>query len=176
MLVLNDISAGKTYTYGTGIYLQMSYGKLPFFWDIFIYKCLMGNFSSSEASAWYQQEQLKPHQDTLVRTDRNNNEIRAEFLRNRVLENSSKHQLDQPPQRQEQHHWKRYLSNPFLKTWKKEMLKKMQLDENQLEINSLISSDLNSVGSKEQLIIILSLPASYLLRTFISSSHRIFQC
>lgn len=52
----------------------------------------------------------------------------------------------------------------------------MQLDENQLEINSLISSDLNSVGSKEQLIIILSLPASYLLRTFISSPHRIFQC
>lgn len=40
MLMPNDISAGKAYTYGTGIYLQMSYGKLPIFWDIFIYKCL----------------------------------------------------------------------------------------------------------------------------------------
>lgn len=60
------------------------------------------------------------------------------------------------------------------------MLQKMQLDENQFEINSLISlisSGLNSVGSKEQLmIIILSPPTSYLLGTFISSPHPIFKC
>lgn len=57
MLVTNDISAGKAYTYDTGIY----------------YKCPVGNFSSSETSAWYQQEHLKPHQDTLMSGDRNNN-------------------------------------------------------------------------------------------------------
>lgn len=48
------------------------------------------------------------------------------------------------------------------------MLQKMYQDANQFEINSFIylsSSGLNSIGSTEKLIIILSPPASYILGT-----------
>lgn len=57
VLVTNDISDGNANTYGIGIY----------------YKWPTGNFSSSVASAWYQQEHPKPRQNTLVSADRNNN-------------------------------------------------------------------------------------------------------
>lgn len=57
VLVTNDISDGKAYTYGIGIY----------------YKWPMGNFSSLVASAWYQKEHPKPQQNMFVSADRNNN-------------------------------------------------------------------------------------------------------